>query len=306
VNAESPATTAAVDATAGGVLTYGGKIATTYFFSTSGGRTASINDVWKSAPVPYLVSVTDPYDSLSPYHSWGPLTVSPDKLKKTLKVAGRLLDLQTTVNASQRVDSVQAIGEDGERTLSGSDVRTALGLRSTWFSIGVLALDPLPAKTLTFGTPFTLTGLGRSLPDLLLEQRAPDTSAWTVNRSVDTAADGSFSVPVKAAAPEEYRVVSGTVATPSTKLLVAPRLSMKESADLTSLKGTVRPSLPGVSVQLQHQNAATGRWTTVAKAAATRAGRFAATPSVLSGVYRARVVPGHGWAVGLSPRVTVE
>ena len=57
VNAESPTTTAAVDATVGGVLTYGGKIATTYFFSTSGGRTAAINDVWKSAPVPYLVSV---------------------------------------------------------------------------------------------------------------------------------------------------------------------------------------------------------------------------------------------------------
>jgi Sporulation protein and related proteins len=148
VNAESPSTTAAVDATVGGVLTYGGKIAITYFFSTSGGRTAAINDVWKSAPVPYLVSVADPYDSLSPYHDWGPLAFTPAKLKKVLKVPGRLLDVQTMVNRSQRVDSVHAIGEKGEHVLTGAEVRTALGLRSTWFSVGVLALDPLPATTL--------------------------------------------------------------------------------------------------------------------------------------------------------------
>ena len=45
--------------------------------------------------------------------------------------------------------------------LTGAEVRTALGLRSTWFSVGVLALDPLPATTLKYGTSFTLTGLGR-------------------------------------------------------------------------------------------------------------------------------------------------
>ena len=55
------------------VVLYGGKVATTYFFSTSGGRTASIEDAWPgSQPVPYLVSVPDPYDTASPYHSWGP------------------------------------------------------------------------------------------------------------------------------------------------------------------------------------------------------------------------------------------
>jgi stage II sporulation protein D len=305
VNAESPTTTAAVDATVGGVLTYGGKIAITYFFSTSGGRTAAINDVWKSAPVPYLVSVADPYDSLSPYHDWGPLAFTPAKLKTVLKVPGRLLDVQTTVNGSQRVDSVRAIGEKGERVLTGAEVRTALGLRSTWFSVGVLALDPLPATTLQYGTSFRLTGLGRALPDLRLEQRAPGTAEWVVKRDVEIDDDGSFSVAVKAAAPEEFRVTSGTIATPSTKLVVAPRVALKVSADLTTLKGSVRPVLPGTPVQIQHQNATTGRWGTVSKVDATRMGRFAWTPQLLDGTYRARVIAGGGWAVGLSKKVFV-
>jgi stage II sporulation protein D len=305
VNAESPTTTAAVDATVGGVLTYRGKIALTYFFSTSGGRTAAINDVWKSAPVPYLVSVADPYDSLSPYHDWGPLAFTPAKLKKVLKVPGRLLDVQTTVNNSQRVDSVRAIGEEGERVLTGAEVRTALGLRSTWFSVGVLALDPLPATTLQYGTSFRLTGLGRALPDLRLEQRAPGTAEWVVKRDVETDDDGSFSVAVKAAAPEEFRVTSGTIATPSTKLVVAPRVALKVGVDLATLKGSVRPVLPATPVQIQHQNATTGRWGTVANVDATRAGRFAWTPRLLDGTYRARVVAGGGWAVGLSKKVSV-
>ncbi len=305
VTSEYPTTSAAVNATAGQVLTYGGKIATTYFFSTSGGRTAAVADVWKSSPIPYLVSVTDPYDSLSPYHDWGPFVFGPDKLKAALKLTGRLLDVKTTVNTSERVDTLQAIGEKSERVLSGEAVRTALGLRSSWFSVGVLALDPLPAATVKYGTPFTLSGLGRDLPDLHLEQRAPGTSAWTMNRGVEPAADGSFAITVKAAAPEEYRVTSDTVSTPSTKVVVAPRVLLKTNADLTGLKGTVRPVVPGVPVQIQQLNG-DGRWATIARATPTRSGHFVAQAAVFGGAYRARVVAGHGWAVGISPKVLVE
>src|SRR5262249_50512781 len=219
--------------------------ATAYFFSTSGGRTAAISDVWKSSPVPYLVSVADPYDTLSPYHDWGPFVFSAAKVKKALKVKGRLLDVQTTVNASQRVDTVQAIGDLGERDLTGADFRAALGLRSTWFTVGVLALDPLAATTVTYGTPFTLTGTGRNFTDLRLEQRTSDKTDWTLNRGIDPAADGSFTVRLKAAGPAEYRVTGDTVPTPSTTVVVAPRVTMKVTADLTGLKGSVRPALPG-------------------------------------------------------------
>src|SRR5207302_2610273 len=133
VLAEKPSTTDAVDQTAAQVLLYDGKVAVTYFYSSSGGRTAAIADVWNSQPVPYLVSVSDPYDAISPYHDWGPLAFTAAKLTKAFKVAGRLLDVHTTLNASGRVSTVTAIGDEGQVTLSGSDARTALSLRSTWF-----------------------------------------------------------------------------------------------------------------------------------------------------------------------------
>jgi stage II sporulation protein D len=306
VGAEAPTTTAAVDATAGSVLDYAGRVALTYFYSTSGGRTAAIGDVWKSAPVPYLVSVSDPYDTISPYHDWGPIAFTAAKLKQALKVPGRLLDVQTTVNASQRVTGVTAIGDKGELVVSGADVRTALGLRSTWFRVGVLALDPLPTATVTYGTATTLTGLGRGLSGLELEERAPPAAAWTPDRAVRTAADGSFSVAIKPVAPAEYRVSSGGVTTSSTKLVLAPRVTLKASADLTSLVGAVRPKLPGALVQIQQLDDAAGSWTPVAKTTVSASGRYGVVPSILSGTYRARVVAAHGWAVALSPKVLVQ
>ena len=40
-----------------------------------------IVDVWDDAkPVPYLVSVPDPYDSISPHHTWGPVVFAAAKV----------------------------------------------------------------------------------------------------------------------------------------------------------------------------------------------------------------------------------
>ena len=303
VSAEAPTATAAVDATAGEVLTYNGKIARTYFFSSSGGRTAASSDVWKGAPIPYLASVADPYDTASPYHNWGPLPYTAEKLASALKVSGRLLDVQTTINGSQRVDTLRAIGSGGERDFTGTDIRTMLGLRSTFFTVGVLSLDPLPAKTLVYGTPFTLTGLGRGLGDLELEQRSAGTTAWAPKRAVVPAADGSYSVSVKAAGPAQYRVTTENASTPWTKVAVAPLLTLKATADLTTLKGIVRPVVPGTAIQIQQLGR---RWTTVAKVLPSRNGRFGFAPSAPGGVYRARVVPGSGWAAALSPKVALQ
>ena len=70
---------------------YDGKVATTYFYSSSGGRTASIADVFAgSKPVPYLVSVPDPYDTASPWHSWGPVVISAATAGRQLGVPGLL------------------------------------------------------------------------------------------------------------------------------------------------------------------------------------------------------------------------
>lgn len=302
VAAESPSSTSAVEATAGQVLTYNGKIATTYFFSTSGGRTAASSDVWSGSPIPYLVSVPDPYDTASPYHDWGPFAYTAQKLASALGVTGRLLDVQTTVNGSQRVDTLRAIGANGEKDFSGTEIRAKLGLRSTWFSVGVLSLDPLPSTTVAYGTAFTLSGIGRDMGDLELQQQASPTAAWAPSRPVKLAADGTYSMTLKAAKPAAYRVTSEAAATPSTTLVVAPKLTLKASADLTTMNGVVKPVLKGIQVQIQQLGQ---RWAVVASVPPTRSGRFTFSP-LAGGVYRARVVVGHGWAVGLSPRVSLQ
>ena len=80
--------------TAGQVVIYAGRVATTYFFSSSGGRTSSASEVWPgSTGAPYLVSVNDPYDTISPYHRWGPFVVPAPRLRRVLGVRGRLTDV---------------------------------------------------------------------------------------------------------------------------------------------------------------------------------------------------------------------
>ena len=61
VASEKPSTSKAVVATAGEVVLYAGKVATTLYFSTSGGKTASALDVF-GQNIPYLVSWPDPWD----------------------------------------------------------------------------------------------------------------------------------------------------------------------------------------------------------------------------------------------------
>src|SRR5689334_10693265 len=99
---ESPAASAAVDATKRQVLFYGGKVATTYFSSTSGGRTESSQN-WNGTALPYLVSVPDPYDDISPYHNWGPVPVTGQTIAKALKLGQPVNDATTTLDGSGRV-----------------------------------------------------------------------------------------------------------------------------------------------------------------------------------------------------------
>src|SRR2546430_5634081 len=161
IDHEKPSTTAAVNATAGQVVLYLGEVAKTYFFSTSGGRTASAEDAW-GEPVPYLVSVPDPYDSISPHHDWGPLVFTGAKLAKVLKMKGVVVDLQPALNASGRVKVLNVIRTKGTLTMPGADVRRRLGLRSTWFSVGVLSLIA-PPQPVTYGGGGTPAGGARGL-----------------------------------------------------------------------------------------------------------------------------------------------
>src|SRR5213075_1457493 len=121
VSAEHGPTTAAVDATKGTVALFGGKVAETLFYSTSGGKTAAIQDECpKAKAVSYLVSVPDPYDTLSPYHNWGPVTFTGAKLGTLLKAPGTVTDLLPASNASGRVGRLTVTATKGTLTVGGA------------------------------------------------------------------------------------------------------------------------------------------------------------------------------------------
>jgi hypothetical protein len=219
------------------------------------------------------------------------------------KVPGKLVDIETSLNPSARVSTLTAHGTEGDVTVDAAAVRQKLGLRSTWFRVGVLALDPLPAKAFPYGAVVTLSGLLRGLSDAKLEQRAVGTSAWAAAASAKARVDGSLALAVKAKAPAELRLAGGGIYTAPVTLRVQPVIRLKIPTAQTALGGTVQPAIPAAPVQIQRATAA--RWTTVATARTDDAGAFSASFAVTPGTYRARVAPGKGWAVAISPELRV-
>jgi stage II sporulation protein D len=128
----------AVNGTAGEVLTYRGAVATTYYHSTSGGQTESVEYGFPGgAPVPYLRSVQDPTDRISPYHRWTE-RFTQKQMQRRLRgiVRGRLRAIRVAKRGvSPRAVEVEVRGTKGARTVSGAAIRDRLDLRSTWFRV---------------------------------------------------------------------------------------------------------------------------------------------------------------------------
>jgi hypothetical protein len=294
VAAESPSASAAVDATKGVVVLYGGKVADTMFSSTSGGRTASASDAMDQA-VPYLVSVPDPYDVASPYHDWGPVLVNGVQLAKQLKLAGPLSDLAATPGSDGRVRTLVVTGAgDTQATLTGAQARSELDLDSTWFTASLLALQP--GRTMTYGGALSLTGTVRGATGVSLESRV-GTGAWQPAGAVAPGADGAFSVLVHPAQTTRFRLAWGGVRAGLTRVGVAPAVSAQPATD--GAVGSIRPAVAG-AVQLQKQDPATSAWTTLATGTTDSTGAFRIPGPLSAGTYRVRAAPGHGLAPGLS------
>jgi SpoIID/LytB domain protein len=137
VNGEQPSALAAVRATRALSVLFGGAVAQTLFYSSSGGRTAAVEEVFSSPPLAYLVSVDDPYDTLSPFHDWSVALPDAEVAKRLgALVPGQLTDLAVVATTpSGRAATVRVTGTLGVQDVPGSTVRTKLELRSTWFAI---------------------------------------------------------------------------------------------------------------------------------------------------------------------------
>jgi stage II sporulation protein D len=301
VEHEKPSTTAAVDATAGQVVLYQGEVAKTFFFSTSGGRTASAEDVW-GEPVPYLVSVPDPYDSISPHHTWGPVAYTGAALAKKLKMKGRVMDVQSELNSSGRVKTLTVVGSQSTMVVPGASVRQRLGVQSTWFTVGVLSLSA-PANTVVYGSRAQLTGVARGLDGATLQQL--DGTTWKSLGTVKSDKDGTVTFSIKPPVTTRYRLATGKVNAPSVRVPVAPFVRFDAPRAQTQLSGYVRPlSLAGVRVLIQRQQGP--GWITAAQATVASDGSFLAKLQLTDGVYRARVGSGHGYVAGVTPLLQVS
>jgi stage II sporulation protein D len=230
VRAETSSTNAAVNATRHRVVRWHGGLAWTLYHSTSGGKTASRQDEWGLSGMPYLASVNDPYDGISPHHTWGPdayedcpgggrdCVWSAGALKRALggRAPGSIRDFRVVErNGSSRVELTR-LGPSGTE-ISGGDLRRILGLRSTWFSIGVLRLTG--GGAVQKGEAKRLRALARNLKGATLQRRNAS-GQWVDMRPIH----GTQGVSVRPAATTPYRLRTSAATTAPVKVVVQSAL----------------------------------------------------------------------------------
>ena len=165
VEAETPSTREAVASTRGEVLMYGGNLVNAVFHSSSGGSTENSGDLWIQQ-LPYLVSVPD-VDQDSPVSRWQQ-RLEPLALTKAFGEIGganRIEILSTT--SSGRVRQARVMGPSGTLVLTGAELRSRLGLRSTLVRFELVGPDVASSQLPPSGPPILppLAGSTAPLPD---------------------------------------------------------------------------------------------------------------------------------------------
>jgi stage II sporulation protein D len=242
VGAETATTNAAVVATRGQIVTYNGTPAITYFFSSSGGYTESVQNAFQGAqPKPWLVGMPDPYDGAGgdPYHHWTyRMTMAEAQSKLSGFVKGSLIGVKVTKHGvSPRILTAVVVGTGGQTTVSGTDLQQAFGLLSTLARFRTIStrhatvakatprpvvghnpdVSQVTAETATrlsaavpgFFAPGTEVVSGRVFPAtkgaaLILQERGG--AVWHTIRHTVLPAAGWFAIPVPG--PGTYRVVA--------------------------------------------------------------------------------------------------
>jgi stage II sporulation protein D len=219
IRAEEPWTNAAVAATAGEVLTYGGRPIVAYYFSTSGGRTSAVQDAFPwLAPEPYLVSVRDPYDGISPKHAWRGRDVSAAWLSRKLGL-GTVRAAVERLDGSLHARSVSFRTSAGWSTFSGAELRRKLHLASTNFRLGTMELAPPASRRALLSSRVVVRGTVHGLRGVQL-QRA-DGGTWRTIAYVHPHADGVFSLRLRSRTAVKLRLDAGGVRTDAAVYRVA-------------------------------------------------------------------------------------
>jgi len=128
----------AVDATAGRVVTYGGEVIQSFYAASDGGHSDSVEDVWHGGDpayaIPWLTGVCDPGE-WTPANPWKTWTRTFDDTTLTARIQpytgsiGTVASFSHVVRASGgRILTATAVGALGTATVTGTELRAALGL----------------------------------------------------------------------------------------------------------------------------------------------------------------------------------
>jgi stage II sporulation protein D len=149
VDAEHPASTAAVQATRGRTIVFGGGPASVFYSSCCGGHTADVSAVWNGAPLPYLRGVDDPWCAPAPEYRWS-RGVSLERAVAALgaRTGGTLTGTALTApDPTGRPRAVALLGTT-TATIPVADFRRMLGydvVRSLWLrSVRIDAAQAAP------------------------------------------------------------------------------------------------------------------------------------------------------------------
>lgn len=191
VGGERARTTQATRETRGQVVTFGGRLADTFYSANAGGVTATPGEGFGgSTTIPYLPGGTKAPGGVDPWK----VTASPQDIAGRLGYGGRLDRIAVEGKGlSGRATRVRLEGSVGARTLTGIEFQRRLGLRSTLFTVtrGTGTAQALPA------------------PDAAVTQLAPAQAAMAAAVPLPSAASSPTLAP-EVAAPAT--VVSGAAA----------------------------------------------------------------------------------------------
>lgn len=137
MDAEHPAATEAIQATAKQGLFYDGRPAFTQFSASNGGFSAA-------GSLPYLVAQADPYDGVAnPKYTTWTKPIDDAEIEEHWPAIGDLTSIEVTTRDGNgdwggRVVAMAFIGSTGTALVNGDTVRDYFALNSDWFTFSVV------------------------------------------------------------------------------------------------------------------------------------------------------------------------
>lgn len=333
---EAQRTNDAVTATMNKVVKYGSEVVMTYFFSTSGGHTENIENVWGNAvPKPYYRGVEDPHedDAGASRHIWADTwSFTASQLRQKLinggvPVPGTIKDVVVTRRGvSGRVTQIVLKGAAGDdKTLNLKDAATgknyvsrfksALGLYDTWIYVTTSAVTG--PSTVPYGskTDFKVT-LWPAVSDAGMKyvHTGPAAGSLTNRITVPVSAGiGYFAfAPTQAT---DMMVSAGSkgygnhYVSPRFRVAVSRRLSISatRNGSRVDLRAVVTPASGAGNVVFEYQTPGATTWKILATVAVDSSGTARAShtpPGAGTWRYRVRHAGGSGFVAGTSSAVS--